>query len=49
MKWIKCDYIGDIIDLNGPNRSEFLRNEDFKLPLKEIKWTLEKKLLDEYR
>ncbi|HJN56965.1 MAG TPA: 6-phosphofructokinase [Candidatus Woesearchaeota archaeon] len=43
------DYIGDIIDLNGPNRSEFLRNEDFKLPLKEIKWTLEKKLLDEYR
>ncbi len=34
------DYIGAIIDLNGPNRREVLAKEGFKLPLARIDWPL---------
>ena len=35
------NYIGDFIDLNGPNRRELLHSEGFRLPLKRFKWPLE--------
>jgi len=42
------DYISDFIDLNGPNRSELLRGEGFRLPLAKIDWPLEERLLPHY-
>jgi len=42
-------YIGEFIDLNGPNRSELLRGEGFRLPLRRLDWSLEARLLQPYQ
>jgi 6-phosphofructokinase len=42
-------YIGDKIDLNGPNRREVLGREGFRLPLEPIRWKLEERKLPPYR
>lgn len=42
-------YIGSFLDLNGPNRSELLRHEGFKLPLPRMEWPLEERVLLPYQ
>lgn len=42
------NYIGEFIDLNGPNRREVLKPEGFKLPLERIVWDLVEKRLPAY-
>ncbi len=42
------EYIGEFMDLNGPNRREVLGGEGFRLPLERIVWALEKRVLPPY-
>ncbi len=42
------NYIGDFIDLNGPNRREVLYKEGFRLPLERFKWKLVARKLPPY-
>ena len=48
-KELFVEYAEPFIDLNGPNRSELLRAEGFRLPLPKINWTLEERLLPPYQ
>jgi 6-phosphofructokinase 1 len=41
-------YIGHIIDLNGPNRSQVLAGEGYKLPLARIEWPMAQRKLKAY-
>lgn len=41
-------YIGEIVDLNGPNRREALAAEGFRLPLPRIAWPLAERKLKPY-
>jgi len=42
------EYIGQFVDINGPNRRELLHKEGFQLPLRKIEWPLEARLLPPY-
>jgi hypothetical protein len=44
-----CEYIEQIVDLNGPNRREVLATEGFRLPLPRIEWPLIGRELPAYR
>ncbi len=42
-------YVNGFVDLNGPNRSQILREEGFSLPLPRIHWLLEDRILPPYQ